>query len=196
MRNLDPISWSLLLFAALAAASALLNVRRAPNTIPAWKLALGASEYGHWLALCPLGIAGLAAVGGDGLLRGVIFALCGLAVAGFLRPAVSAWRRLGRGFSWRRLYWRPKPPAASPQTEVYAAPGGGELKLDFYSPRRDEGSRPAPCLVIIHGGGWDSGDSTQMVEWNHRWAARGWAVAALNYRLANTRRRISGSKRS
>jgi acetyl esterase/lipase len=45
-------------------------------------------------------------------------------------------------------------------------------------------ARGAPCLVVIHGGGWDSGDRTQLASWNVRWAARGWAVAALDYRLA------------
>ena len=37
-------------------------------------------------------------------------------------------------------------------------------------------------MVIIHGGGWDSGDNGQLTEWNQRWAARGWVVAAINYR--------------
>jgi acetyl esterase/lipase len=86
------------------------------------------------------------------------------------------------GFSWGRLYHRSATPASPVQTEIYARPGGEELKLDFYAAAG--GKRPAPCLVVVHGGGWDSGDNTQMPEWNHRWAARGWAVAAINYRLA------------
>jgi acetyl esterase/lipase len=39
-------------------------------------------------------------------------------------------------------------------------------------------------ILVIHGGGWDSGDNTQLTDWNHRWAGRGWMVAAINYRLA------------
>jgi acetyl esterase/lipase len=38
--------------------------------------------------------------------------------------------------------------------------------------------------VVVHGGGWDGGDRTQLADWNHRWAARGFAVAAISYRLA------------
>jgi acetyl esterase/lipase len=38
--------------------------------------------------------------------------------------------------------------------------------------------------VVIHGGGWDGGDRTQLAGWNSRWAARGYAVAAISYRLA------------
>ncbi|MFI5338117.1 MAG: alpha/beta hydrolase, partial [Opitutales bacterium] len=58
---------------------------------------------------------------------------------------------------------------------------GQDLALDFYAAA---GDTRAPCLLVIHGGGWDSGDRTQLAEWNHRWAARGYAVAALSYRLA------------
>jgi acetyl esterase/lipase len=39
-------------------------------------------------------------------------------------------------------------------------------------------------VLAIHGGGWDSGDRTQLPEINHRLARRGYAVAALDYRLA------------
>jgi acetyl esterase/lipase len=37
---------------------------------------------------------------------------------------------------------------------------------------------------MIHGGGWDGGDRTQLADANHRLAARGYAVAAISYRLA------------
>ncbi|MFI5357444.1 MAG: alpha/beta hydrolase, partial [Opitutales bacterium] len=84
------------------------------------------------------------------------------------------------------------PVASEVTTEIFATPDGQELKLDFYAPgralaERSPGPGPrrgAPCLVVIHGGGWDNGDRTQLAVWNYRWAARGYAVAAISYRLA------------
>ena len=38
--------------------------------------------------------------------------------------------------------------------------------------------------VVIHGGGWDGGDRTQLAAWNSRLVAQGYAVAAVSYRLA------------
>ena len=43
---------------------------------------------------------------------------------------------------------------------------------------------PAPCIVVIHGGSWANGDSTQLPGLNSYLAARGYVVAAINYRLA------------
>jgi len=182
---MDLMRWLLLLLAAGAALAALLNVVRAPDSVFAWKLALGAGEYGHWLALCPLGVAALAVLTTEGSWRWIIVGLCLVALVGFFRPAFSAARRMREDFSWMRLYWRAATPAATVQTEVYARTEGQDQKLDFYHPTtRKNPDRGHPCIVVIHGGGWESGDNTQMIAWNHRWAARGWAVAALNYRLA------------
>lgn len=56
-----------------------------------------------------------------------------------------------------------------------------KLKLDFY-PARANGKRP--CVVVIHGGSWSSGDSKQVPELNSYLAAAGYNVAAINYRKA------------
>lgn len=178
------------LLAALAAATGLLTVVRAPDYIWTWKLAIIAGEYGHWLVLLPLGLALVAGWGAPGVWRLATRVLCLVAVAGFLRPALSAWW-IGRGlgeeaFSFTRLYFPSKPAPASVRTEVFARPDGQELKLDFYGPAfaKDAGQKPRPCLVVIHGGGWEGGDRTQLSAWNARFVARGWAVAAVSYRLA------------
>jgi acetyl esterase/lipase len=55
------------------------------------------------------------------------------------------------------------------------------LAMDFYRPAV---RAPVPCVVMIHGGGWDSGDRTQLPAVNHHLARRGYAVAAVSYRLA------------
>ncbi len=176
--------WLLLFLSALSVIAAALNFVRLPDTTFWWKAVLGVTEFGHWLVLFPLGLAVLTLFTTEGATRWAGLGLCALSVAGGLWPAFSA-ARLVETFSWKRLWL---PPAASKvpvRTEVYARPDGRELTLDFYAPpfRKDTTRRPG-CLVVIHGGGWDSGDNTQLVAWNHRWAASGWAVAALNYRLA------------
>lgn len=56
------------------------------------------------------------------------------------------------------------------------------LVLDLYRPQGQQ--EPVPCVVVIHGGGWDGGDRAQMPAFNHWLARRGYAVAAISYRLA------------
>ena len=177
--------WLILFLSVVAALASALNFVRAPDTTLAWKIALAAGEFGHWLVLLPLGLAGLALATLSGGWRWAALALCAVAVVGLLRPSFSAWGIGGENFSWRRLYWHAAIPAGPVRTEVYARPGGQELKLDLYLPpfAKDTSAR-RPVIVVIHGGGWDSGDNTQLTEWNHRWAGRGWIVAAINYRLA------------
>jgi acetyl esterase/lipase len=174
----------LLILSVFAVLIALLNFVRLPDTTLWWKVTLGVNEYGHWMVLLLLIQAGLAVWATEGPWRWAILGLCSVAGAGFLRPAMGA-ARLSDDFSWVRLFWSPATGVGTVRTEVYARPGGRELKLDLYLPPLGKDSnRGRPCLIVIHGGGWDSGDNTQLTDWNHRWAARGWAVAAINYRLA------------
>lgn len=176
--------WILLSLSSVAALFSLLNFMRAPDSVSWWKAALATGEFGHWLMLFPLGLVLLAGVASKGGWRAGTMGLCVIAVAGLLRPAIGAACLTDR-FSWRRLYWHPPGTTVSVHAEVYARPGGQELKLDFYAPPfAKDSSHGWPCLIVAHGGGWDSGDNTQLTEWNQRWASRGWAVAAFNYRLA------------
>jgi len=56
-----------------------------------------------------------------------------------------------------------------------------KLDLDFY-PAQANGTRP--CVMVIHGGSWSSGDSKQVPELNSYLANAGYNVAAINYRMA------------
>lgn len=196
------MKWSLLVLAAALAAVSSLTVVRAPDWVWAWKTAILAGEYGHWLVLLPAGLALGAGFSTRGAWRLAVVALCALAAGGFLRPVFSA-RRIAAtlpremqtafgaansaaaAFSARRLYFGRGSPEGGVKTEIFARPEGRELKLDFYTPPfvKDTTQRPA-CIVVIHGGGWDSGDRAQLPDLNHRLAARGYAVAAIDYRLA------------
>ncbi|HEV7232195.1 MAG TPA: alpha/beta hydrolase [Bacteroidia bacterium] len=66
-------------------------------------------------------------------------------------------------------------------TLVYGQRPQKDLTLDFYAP-----SRPSrkPCIVVIHGGSWSSGDSRQLPALNSYLAGKGYPVAAINYSLA------------
>ncbi|QHS54914.1 alpha/beta hydrolase [Mucilaginibacter sp. 14171R-50] len=65
--------------------------------------------------------------------------------------------------------------------KTFAYGGGSTQTLDFY-PSRVAGKRP--CIIIVHGGSWSSGDSKQLPELNSLLAHAGYNVASINYRLA------------
>jgi acetyl esterase/lipase len=64
---------------------------------------------------------------------------------------------------------------------VYRTVDGRPLALDLYEPRS---AGPYPVVVVIHGGGWTAGDRREAMPLNRYLAARGYAVAAIDYRLA------------
>ena len=175
----------LLLFALLALGWSLLTMVRVPVAVN-WKFALVAGEFGYGLALWPLAVAAVAWLtrGGAPGFAGVIVAVGLIAAGFFLKPAVQAWGisrnlpdRLATAFGPASL---PATADVGPvQTHEYA-PG---LALDFYPMRRADG-RVAPCIVMLHGGGWDGGERSQLAGFNRRLARMGYAVAAMSYRLA------------
>jgi acetyl esterase/lipase len=72
----------------------------------------------------------------------------------------------------------------SPMTiveEVYAAPNGIPLRYDFVRPQT---AGALPLVVCLHGGGWISGDKSDLQEILSMLASAGFAAAAPSYRLA------------
>jgi acetyl esterase/lipase len=55
------------------------------------------------------------------------------------------------------------------------------LNLDYYS-SQIHGKRP--CVVVVHGGSWGSGNSQELPELNTHLTKIGFNVASINYRLA------------
>lgn len=180
------VMWGLFLAAAGLAAVGLLTWVHVPDWVP-WRVAVAAGVYGHGLALVAVA-SGCAAwwLGGWGV-AAVAWVGAGL----LLRPVMSA-RRIGErakealdamgapedgaAFSWAGL-WRGKVKEAA--VEVRRMENG--LEVDFY---RAAGRERAPCVVVVHGGGWDGGDRGQLPELNGWMARKGYAVAAVSYRLA------------
>jgi acetyl esterase/lipase len=179
-----------LLFAALG----LLTVFRAPDWLD-WRFTVVACSFGYLLAVIPLGAAAWAWFRPEN--RGVL--ALATYTAGFLgfallaQPCVQAWL-IGRHLP-ERLEERFGP--AEPAEAPFTFPGlfrlwprevpkstwtySGEEQLDFYPAI---GRASAPCVIVIHGGGWDNGDRGQLASFNYWLARRGYAVADISYRLA------------
>jgi acetyl esterase/lipase len=65
---------------------------------------------------------------------------------------------------------------------VYARYGDREVKLDLYLPKKPASGK-IPCIVVIHGGGWRSGDKTRFAPIAAALAEQGFAAACIGYRL-------------
>lgn len=188
-----------LLWGAFTFALALLALFQAPTYL-LWQVAILVTEWGHALALCALAAlwpgwrrsrAGL--VGGALGLGAACLAISPLVRS--LTPAAALPLRLEAAFgrpdrplgravpldAATLLTGIPLPPL-TPRSLVYSAVEGRELRLDFFPAQGAVG--PAPLVVVIHGGSWSGGDSTQLAPLNRYLAGQGYAVAALNYRLA------------
>jgi acetyl esterase/lipase len=186
------LKWVLLALAVGSVAMASLTFWRAPTT-GLWKASILAGEFGHLLVVLPVAIGAVAWWQG-GSLRGVIAGVCVVAAAGLLRPVVQAmWiaqalpakleAAFGKvameraAFSAGGLFTR-----ATERVPVETRLVAAGLPMGFYRAVGRAGA--APCVVMIHGGGWDNGDRGQLPEVNHHLARRGYAVAAVSYRLA------------
>ena len=64
----------------------------------------------------------------------------------------------------------------------YTSPGGWRNTLDLYMP--DELHPGTPTVLFIHGGGWYSGDKTDMVELLSPLVEAGYAAVSCNYTLS------------
>lgn len=89
-------------------------------------------------------------------------------------------------FRWSRLLAF-RDPSVPHQTLTYVStPDGGALRLDLYGGATTDS--PRPLVLIIHGGSWRNGDRTQLPSMAKRLAHAGYAVAAMDYRLAPAHR--------
>jgi PelA/Pel-15E family pectate lyase len=63
---------------------------------------------------------------------------------------------------------------------TYAEPGGQILQLDLYRP---EGFAPYPIVLIVHGGGWETGSRQMERPLARHLAALGYVAVPVSYRL-------------
>jgi len=195
------IDWRLAI-GALSFAVAQLAVWPAPTTT-LWMLAIGVTEWGHVLALfalLPL-FPGWkrSPVGRIGALLGLLAALLALSplsravilsqhlpaeLEGAFVLRVRSTTLAAPGtvpLSFSDLMPGVASPIVRPDRLIYIERDNQPLSLDFYRPA--DSHSPAPCVLVIHGGSWQTGDSTELAPLNSYLAARGYAVASINYRL-------------
>ncbi len=187
------LRWLLLAISILLCGLSLLTVVKSPDWSP-WRLGVAAGEFGHWLAVVALTLVIFAwfaraagggwavAIGGPAFVAGVLFlkpSWQAQRVAADLPAQLTAQfgaREMTRpAFSVAGFFANDPAPVAVKTLQVTP-----DLPLDFYPADRAD----APCVVMIHGGGWESGDRTQLAHLNHWIARRGYAVAAMSYRLS------------
>jgi acetyl esterase/lipase len=100
----------------------------------------------------------------------------------FLAEATEkSWQRK-KALSFSDLYTGIPVGNAKFQTLTYETRTDGDLHLDFYPPLTR--AIPPPCVIIIHGGGWDGGTRSQLPTLNRFLVQGGYAVASIQYRLA------------
>lgn len=185
-----------LLFGLVVFSFSLLAVFRAP-VYHLWILAILATEWGHRIAPFAL----LALYPGWSLTRrGRAGAALGVCAAALLltpvlraRPVAAALpaaldRAFGPApasappFAWSTLLLGSPKPDIVETTEEYSRGCGGPLRLQLYRPLAAKGR--SPLVLVVHGGSWRSGDRRELAELSRRLAARGYAVASVDYELA------------
>jgi acetyl esterase/lipase len=174
----------------------------APAThILLWYVVLLATEFGHWFSLASLGILIWELVVQRRHPNIGTIVLCLASIALFLTPLVQATVIAGRlptqlaavfgeksrpsfppvPLNYAKLWAFTKLPVAREEARQFTTSDGASLALRIYE---DGATGPRPCILIIHGGGWNSGDEKQLPEWSRQFAAMGYRVASMAYRLA------------
>lgn len=56
--------------------------------------------------------------------------------------------------------------------------------FDLHKPKTAPSGKPLPCVLLVHGGGWMSGDKRDMDDYADWLNCRGYAAVSMNYRLS------------
>jgi acetyl esterase/lipase len=172
-----------------------------PRWIWSWKVSILSNQFGHFAILLCLALLFFSISSNEIKALERMFATSALliAIALFSRATIGALKTIPNiqqqmvsefgllkskhsWFSVRELFFGGLVRTSVPfERMVYAHRPTGDLTLDFYRP---DGKKSVPWVMVIHGGGWDSGDSEQLPELNWELARMGYAVVSINYRLA------------
>jgi acetyl esterase/lipase len=68
-------------------------------------------------------------------------------------------------------------------TYTFAQVDGRDLQLDVYLPTKNIANNGV-SLIVIHGGSWSAGERNDFPQWNQMFAAQGFTVFDIDYRLA------------
>ncbi|RZA33093.1 MAG: hypothetical protein EOP92_22665 [Lysobacteraceae bacterium] len=101
--------------------------------------------------------------------------------------AETTYRKLVRDYPDIRIASADAPaPVQVRKDLVYAQRDALKLGLDLYLP--GPSGKPAPLVILVHGGGWGTGERANMAPLAARLAARGYAAATVSYRLSGQAR--------
>ncbi len=146
-----------------------------------WKLSLASTELAHLFVMLVI-IWVVWARTRKKRRRWPVYLLGIFFTAVFLRPAVGAYiiaQNNNVDFSVTRLFTGETYEHVNVVTREFKR----GLNLDIYQPSTTPKS--PKWLMVVHGGGWDSGDSTQVAHFNHFIASHlDMTVVSVNYRLA------------
>lgn len=151
--------------------------------------------YGLWMArlalaelslilVSPLAIGGLLALGR--LPKQRWFRASGVAAlvvsAVPIVTILPAYRTQGAAFRASEYFtWGPSHQRVEIQRDLILDPTRPEIRLDFY---QGHGTGPRPLLVLVHGGSFSGGDKGENQPVSRLFAASGYSVADVQYRLA------------
>jgi len=192
MTVLTAVLGGLLVLLALIAFSML---NRSESTL-LWQISVVAKEYGHYAAILTVVVVAelLLTAPPFWWARALVLILGTLLTGAFAWPLASALRLQHRirarasgefpadlAINFRTLIAGAGLKPVPYQRLEYRRAGDQVLPLDYYPA---QGAGDAPWVLLIHGGGWESGDSSQLAELNSLLAGWRIAVFAINYRLA------------
>ena len=180
---------------ALLALMAFSMLNRSESTL-LWQMSVVAKEYGHYAAILTVVVVAALLLTAPPFwwARALVLILGILFTGAFAWPLASALRlqhqihaRASGEFpadlaiNFRTLLAGIDLKPVPYQRLEYRHAGDQALTLDYYPA---QGAGDAPWVLVIHGGGWERGDSSQLAELNSLLAGWGIAVFAINYRLA------------
>jgi acetyl esterase/lipase len=185
-----------LAFAVLTFLLALLAVLPAPTNL-LWKISVAITEWGHIFAFIiilpfffPWWNSAAGKIGFGFALAGFILA-CTPVIRAFIvadKLHIQLQNVFGRQdqqeniISFKTLFTGASYQEVKYQTIQYVEDGMNSLLIDLY--KSNDQSSKSPCIIIVHGGAWEGGDSRQLPALNSYLAGKGFTVAAVTYRLA------------
>ena len=96
----------------------------------------------------------------------------------------SAAAKLHKQYPFARIAEPPLPRGVRVHKNlVYSTIGSRKLRLDILRPENLRRG-PYPAVILIHGGGWRSGDRSQAIPMARRLAGSGYVAVAVEYRLS------------
>jgi acetyl esterase/lipase len=95
----------------------------------------------------------------------------------------SVFKKLNVDYPFIKIVYPTLPEGVSSEKDlVYISYGKRNLHLDLFCPKNS--TTPKPAVILVHGGGWRSGDKSLQIPMAQQLAARGYVTAAVEYRLS------------